>query len=114
MGVSRSPTDAPAWALTVAEDGDAARVRVWGDLDIATSARLAAALDEVEGRGRHVTLDLRAVTFMDSSAINLLLRHADRAANNRFILSVIPPPPAVARVLDYAGVTHLLPLVEAP
>jgi anti-anti-sigma regulatory factor len=51
---------------------------------------------------------------MDASAIQLLMHHAARVRCDGFALSIIPPAPRVTRVLDVAGVTHLLPLVDAP
>jgi anti-anti-sigma factor len=104
----------PAWQLTVAVTGDSAVVTAAGELDRLTSAQLDAGLSSVEAAGRDVTVDLRAVTFMDSSAVHLLVRHAARAGGERFVLTIIAPPARVARVLDIAGVTDMLPLIEAP
>src|SRR4051812_17238273 len=102
-----------AFDVSVTDYGDAARVTARGELDVATAPRLHAALCEVESAGRHVTVDLRALTFMDSTGINLLTAHAARAGPERFTLSIFPPGARVARALDLAGVREQLPIVDA-
>lgn len=116
MGQSDVPGHALAreWELTVAEYGESACVQAAGELDIATAPHVDAVLNELAAPGQTVTLDLRALTFMDSSGINLLLKHVARARKHGVTLSIITPPPGVARVLDVAGVARLLPLVEPP
>jgi anti-anti-sigma factor len=113
----RDPASSPQGSLgsdvAITEHGEVVRVGASGELDLETAPRLDAALTQVEERARAVTIDLRALTFMDSSAIHLLTRHADRARCDGFALSIIPPAPRVARVLDVAGVTQLLPLVDS-
>lgn len=102
-----------AFDVSVTDYGDAARVTVRGELDVATAPRLDDALSEVEAPGRHVTVDLRALTFIDSSGINVLTAHAARAAAERVTLSIFPPGAPAARALDVAGVRDVLPLVDA-
>jgi anti-anti-sigma factor len=110
---ARLPANRPvsAWELHVEGSADRVRITAAGELDLATASRLDAALTEVEAGARRVELDLSALTFMDSSGINLLIRHARRARGG-VTLAIMPPPPRVARVLDIAGVTDLLPLVD--
>ena len=117
MGAAPGPpagSAVPAWQMTVAVSGDSAVVTVGGELDLQTATHVEAGLSSVEAPGRSVTVDLHALTFMDSSAVHLLLRHVARAACEGFVLSIITPPARVARVLDIVGVTDLLPLIEAP
>jgi anti-sigma B factor antagonist len=113
MSVPFSPP-APRWELSAAVDGDAARIVARGELDLGAAPELDAALCRAEATARTITVDLRELTFMDSSGVNLLVRHVEIAARNRVELSIVAPRPSVARVLDLAGVTHLLPLVDAP
>ena len=46
-----------------------------GELDLATVGTLQAALDGIEGAGRLV-LDLRGLSFLDSTGLRLLVRSA--------------------------------------
>jgi stage II sporulation protein AA (anti-sigma F factor antagonist) len=98
----------------IVHSADSILVSARGDLDLATAPALDAALCEVEARSPRVAVDLRALTFMDSSGINLLMRHVARAESDGFVLAVIPPRPPVMRVLDIAGVLPLLPIIDGP
>ncbi len=48
-------------------------VEAQGEIDLATTSQLAAALHEAAGIGPHVIVDLSAVTYMDSSGFGTLL-----------------------------------------
>ncbi|MBW3608582.1 MAG: STAS domain-containing protein [Actinobacteria bacterium] len=89
------------------------RVAPGGELDLANAATLQAQLDELRGAGfQHVMLDLRELTFIDSSAVRLILREdrLARSAGRRF--SLIQGPPAVQRVLDVCDVLDRLDFGE--
>lgn len=77
-----------------------------GEVDITTVGRLAAEIDELVGRGFDaVVLDLRATPFMDSSGLHLLLEQTARADAQVTLIDGAPP---VRRVIDVAGIRHLL------
>jgi anti-sigma B factor antagonist len=114
MSGQRGEPVAGGFDVAVTDYGDAVHVGARGELDVETVPRLAAALRQVESAGRDVTLDLRGLTFMDSSGINLLTEHAARADRDRFTFTIYAPSPSVGRVLDIAGVRDLLPIVDAP
>jgi len=79
-----------------------------GELDIATVDQLRAAIDELVGRGFDaIVLDLGETSFMDSSGVHLLLKQTARA-DARVTLSDLSEP--VRRVIDLAGLGHVLPL----
>lgn len=113
-GLARTPADRPipTWDMHIRDCGDRIRIVAAGELDLATASQLDAALTEVEATADRIELDLAALTFMDSSGINLLIRHARRVEGAGPALAIVPPPPRVARVLEVAGVIDLLPLVE--
>jgi anti-anti-sigma factor len=113
-GPAHSPavSTAPEWTITCAREGNIVRVAVGGDLDLATALQLDGALHEIENTASTVILDLSGLTFMDSSGINLLVRHAESARSNGYALSIVAPNPTVARVLDITRVREHLPLVE--
>jgi anti-anti-sigma factor len=77
-----------------------------GEVDIATVDQLAEEIDELVGRGFDtVVVDLRATSFLDSSGVHLLLR---QSARNDALVTLVDGAPAVARVIDLAGVRRLL------
>ena len=64
------------FSVRVETNGHGPVVRVSGELDLATSPRLRTLLGELGDRA--VTLDLADVTFLDSSALAVLLwKHKD-------------------------------------
>jgi anti-anti-sigma factor len=93
--------------VTVESDGAAVRVVVSGELDIA-SAPLLAPHVQAEPSDRSVELDLRGVTFIDSSGLRLLI-DAHRSLGDR--LRIVPSP-ACERLFEIAGVRDRLPVVE--
>ena len=55
-----------------------------------------------------VAVDVRGVTFIDSSGLIALLRGRDTAAEARVAFRVIKPSPPVRRLAELAGVEELL------
>jgi anti-anti-sigma factor len=91
----------------------APRVRgftVWlaGDIDLATRDALRDLVAPIAAEGHHVVLDLRDVTFLDSSGINLFvgLHQQCRASGGSFALE--SPTPATLSVLRLSGVDAVL------
>ncbi|MEV0273760.1 STAS domain-containing protein [Hamadaea sp. NPDC050747] len=83
-------------------------VKLHGALDLQTKdAALAQLLDAVRGR-HHVEVDMSEVTFVDSTAISMLVRVRDLAAADGLRLRVSHPAPLVLRVLRVTGVHDLL------
>ena len=77
-----------------------------GEVDIATVDQLAAEVDELVGRGFDtVVVDLRETSFLDSSGLHLLLK---QSARHDAQVTVIDGALPVRRVIDLAGVRHLL------
>ncbi|MEV4624408.1 STAS domain-containing protein [Asanoa sp. NPDC049573] len=84
------------FSATSEGDSDHRRVVVTGEVDMATADQMFQAATREPAT--EVTLDLRAVTFFDSAAIQALVRLTDRIPQ----LAVIPSR-RVRRVLDIAG-----------
>jgi anti-anti-sigma factor len=74
---------------------------------------LEAQLHELRDSGfAQVVLDLRQLTFMDSTVIRLILSEDGLARCNGHEFSLISGPPAVQRVLDICGVERHLRVVD--
>jgi anti-anti-sigma factor len=85
------------------------RVAPAGELDIETAPALAAELQELRDSGFDcIVLDLRRLTFMDSTGIALLLAEDGCARRNGHDFRLISGPPAIQRVLEICGVDGLL------
>ena len=74
--------------------------RVGGDLDVSNVDRLADALETSVQGGGDVTIDLRAVRFVDSTGLQLLMRAA-RGLEGRGRLILVSPQPRVRLLFDY-------------
>ena len=107
--IDRSQHDPSTLHISVHPQRDAVRVAPNGELDLANAASLQAQLDELRAAGfEHVVLDLRELTFMDSSGVRLILRedHLARSAGHGF--SLIAGVPAVQRALELCGLSAQL------
>ena len=94
--------------LTVTRDeGGMTRLTLRGELDLGSAAELEQALAEA---GSDVLLDLRGLTFMDSTGVRVLLETAERLGPG---LRIVPPASGEARVtIEQTGIAPLLPLVQ--
>jgi anti-anti-sigma factor len=96
----RNPGDV---RLTATQGGGVVRLRVEGELDIATADAMGAALDALRKHRRPAVLDLRNVTFMDGQAAKLLLSTAVASYDEHWRLTVEAMSEPVRRVLLLAG-----------
>jgi anti-anti-sigma factor len=105
MGSPESP------GLTVRTDvrNGVARLAVVGELDISVVSTLEDQLDRVAGDGVGAALlDLRELTFMDSSGLHLLIRATDYAKQNGHRLAIVGVGGLPRRLLEITGTEKLL------
>ncbi|HEX5852305.1 MAG TPA: STAS domain-containing protein [Solirubrobacteraceae bacterium] len=86
-----------------------------GELDLNTATELARRVEDGLGRGAsRVTLDLSALTFMDSSGLRLLIELDQRAGRDSWELGLIAPKhESASAVLRLTGADLALPF-EGP
>ncbi|MEV5607389.1 STAS domain-containing protein [Streptomyces sp. NPDC052225] len=96
----------PPWAVQTVDTGDCVLLRVSGELDVVTAPRMEPVLRSLHARA--CELDLSQVPFIDSSGINLLIRHHRQADQEGGSLRVIAASRPVCRVLDIVGTSRLL------
>ncbi|MGI5262416.1 STAS domain-containing protein [Streptomyces angustmyceticus] len=94
---------------------EVAVVTVAGDLDGATGTSLHHHLANqiVHGR-RFLVLDLRAVPFMDSSGLNIIIRASNEAKRLDGGLHLAAVSDVVLRLLDLTGISVTTPVHESP
>ena len=97
----------PGWVTTQRSDGTVT-VRVHGEFDVALSQPL---VEGLAGDEADVEIDLSAVTFMDSTAIRLLLstRSEVLAAGRSWTITATSPV-----AYDLLSVTGLVERIGAP
>ncbi|HEX8105175.1 MAG TPA: STAS domain-containing protein [Solirubrobacteraceae bacterium] len=95
-------------------NGDAMRVVVSGELDMATGPRLEEELRRAQAGGhREVVLDLTGVTFFDSTGLQVVLDAEVRAREGgQELLIVVAADGEPLRVLRLAEVTDRLRISE--
>jgi anti-anti-sigma factor len=101
-------------AVDAVAPGGTAIVAASGDLDLSTAPDLERSLLGVQSDARRVVLDLRGVSFMDSSGLRVILA-ADaraRASGGRFV--IVRGPPGVHRVFELTLLDRRLEFVEDP
>ena len=84
-----------------------------GELDLATAPELEAALAERNGN-EPVTIDLRGLTFLDSSGLRAILTLDRRLAETGGKLTLVRGAKAVHQVFEIAGLDKKLDFVDEP
>jgi anti-sigma B factor antagonist len=85
---------------------------VAGELDIATSPELDEVLEGAQDSARLVVLDLRAVTFIDSTAVHVILHAAGRGRRTGGRLMLVRGPSQVERVLTLTGASDKVSILD--
>jgi anti-anti-sigma factor len=91
--------------VTITDALGARHIGVAGELDAESTFSLTPAIAEFEG---DVVVDLAAVSFVDSTAMRVLLLEHDRFVREGRVLHVINPSRAVARILHLLAADRLL------
>jgi len=94
-------------------DRERVRVRPIGEIDMATVPVVDAHLSELMAAGfKHVTLDLRAVCFLDSTGLRMILEWDARSRADGFAFSLVAGPPTVQRLFDLTDTTARLSFTD--
>jgi anti-anti-sigma factor len=107
----RAPTP---FRIVVQTERHVVRVCPFGDVDIGTGDEIRAQIEHATVTGaKHVVLDLRGVTFLDSTGLHLAL-DADAASRSQgWKFELIGGPPDVQRVFELTGARARLPFISA-
>jgi len=105
----------PAFEVRCERRDAAAVVTVSGELDLDSAEQLSEVLLSPEAQAATVILDLRKVTFIDSSGLSVVVAEHQRAsaADSRFAVAV-GGAPAVQRLFDLSGLTGAITLIPDP
>lgn len=109
MAGNRIEFEPQPFRCVVARDGEVVRITLAGELDVATTPEVEPVLRAKGVRQR--LLDLRDLTFMDSSGLRLILSAHAAARRDGGILEIVPGPPCVQRVFQICGVEDELRFV---
>jgi anti-sigma B factor antagonist len=107
-------TDPSVFTLRSSLKGSALVLTVAGDVDLASAPELSRAIELVPSAVAVVVADLTAVTFLDSSGINALLRGQRELASSGIAFRVVTAAGGpVRRVLELMQLTEALALVDS-
>ena len=93
-----------AWSILAVE----------GELDLSTSARFREALLELVDASDHVAVDLHAVTFMDSTALGVVVAAMKRARERGGEVALIGPTGSPRKVLSITALDQIMRIVDDP
>jgi anti-sigma B factor antagonist len=104
----------PPFELRSSHRAEVLVVEASGEIDMETAPRLADAIDATAKATRLVVVDLTNVTFLDSSALNVLV-HCQRSLADRGVgfRVVSPGDRVVHRVFEITHLTESLGVVES-
>lgn len=90
--------DRPYLEVVTVREAVRTRVRLRGELDLATAPAVSACLRELRERGVDVLLDLDELTFIDASGIRLMLTASSDASRDGWGFSVTSGSAPVQRL----------------
>ncbi len=95
--------------------GDATVVRLNGDLDLSTAKRAEQAIEDAEQASPPtLVIDLRGLSFMDSTGLRVVVSADKRAVRYNRRLVIIQGPAAVRRVFEITRLDERLQIVDTP
>jgi anti-anti-sigma factor len=94
--------------------GDTCVVAPEGELDLSTAHQLGAAIAFAATRATRVVLDLRQLTFVDSSGISVIIKLKRHLAVEGITFGVVKGTPVVQRAFALSRVEALMPWTNPP
>jgi anti-sigma B factor antagonist len=103
-------------SLQTYQESDSVRVAVSGELDLSSALVFEDELRRIEDQSKPslLVLDLRALKFMDSTGLRLILSAHARAINRGRKLAIVEGGDAVRRIFRLTGVLERLNFVDGP
>ena len=101
-------------AITQRRSGDTAIVTVRGEIDVASAPELRTHLHELSSDGTpSVVVDLREVTFLDSSALGVLVGALRRCRENESDFKLVIDSPRLLKIFEITGLTSVFQISES-
>ena len=98
-------------AVCTAQNG-ILHIKILGEVDHHGAKALREEMDDaiLEERPKKVVLDLSAVDFMDSSGLGIIMGRRAFAAKLGAAFAIADPSRRVARIIELAGLSRLIPI----
>jgi anti-sigma B factor antagonist len=99
----------------MSEERETIVVALEGEIDLAAAPAAERRIADAEERGPgRLVIDLREVTFMDSSGLRVLLTAHRRAEEAGRAFALVKGGEAVERLLDVTGISGRLEVLDEP
>lgn len=112
--MTAEPADMPMLALHVAARDTAAGtctvVELVGQADVTAQSMPEVLAAEVAKAPRLLVMDLSKLSFIDSSALSVILRTHRALRRSGGKMALVNPSPAVARILQLVDIAHVIPV----
>lgn len=107
------PNGRATFRVDVSRKDDNARLRLTGELDLATTPILQAEIAALRATGsRSLVLDLTGLHFIDSSGLHCILDWDAESRMDGFSIALIQGPPAVRRIFELTNTDTLLRFIQ--
>ena len=102
--------------VEVDSQGQTARIALFGEMDLVSAPEFNAAFERVSGDKsiRHLVVDLRGLSFIDSTGLEGIFRADTKARRDGFNLAVVKGPPLINRIFLLTGADRRLVMVDDP
>src|SRR5829696_515974 len=111
--MSLNPQDHGPFRCELEPERTRVRVRPIGEIDMATTPEVETHLSDLAAAGfEQVTLDLSAVSFLDSTGLRMILEWDARSRADGFSFSLVAGPPTVQRLFDLTDTTARLSFTD--
>jgi anti-sigma B factor antagonist len=87
-------------------------VRVRGEIDVVSRERFEETMTEVLDAGGPMVIDMRQVTFCDSTGLNSIVSAHRRALELGTAIALVALPPRVRRVFRITAVDEFIPIYD--
>jgi anti-anti-sigma factor len=84
-------------------------VALEGELDFGSAFDAELRLEDAMRRAKHLVIDLRPLTFIDSTGLGVIVEANQRARREGVTLEILPGPRAVQQVFAVSGLLDALP-----
>jgi anti-sigma B factor antagonist len=101
------------FSAAATRDGAMVVIALTGELDLATAPQLERAIPPISP-GETLVIDLRGLSFLDSSGLHALMRLDVAARDEGWSLAVVRGGPDVQRILDIVRLCDRVRMVDAP
>ncbi len=103
----------PYLTIEVTSTPGARAIALNGEADLLGAPNIEAALaDAATGEARRIVVDLRNLTFIDSSGLRALMGGHEQCIARGHELRIIPGPANVQRLFELSGMNEILPFCD--